>query len=36
VVIDKGQVIEQGTHHDLMAKSKVYKKLIEIQKIGEE
>jgi len=36
VVIDKGEIIEQGTHQDLMAKSKVYKKLIEIQKIGEE
>ena len=36
VVIDKGQIIEQGTHQELLSNSKVYKKLIEIQKIGEE
>lgn len=33
VVIDKGEVIEQGTHKELLESSKVYKKLTEIQKI---
>lgn len=36
VVIDKGQIIEQGTHQELLSHSKMYKKLIEIQKIGAE
>ena len=33
VVIDKGEIIEKGTHQELLSNSKVYKKLIEIQKI---
>ncbi|MCB0401557.1 MAG: ABC transporter ATP-binding protein [Flavobacteriales bacterium] len=35
VVIEKGEVIEKGTHQELLNNSKVYKKLIEIQKIEE-
>jgi len=33
VVIDQGQLIEKGTHEELLENSKVYKKLIEIQQI---
>lgn len=33
VVIDKGEILEKGTHQELLLNSKVYKKLIEIQQI---
>ncbi len=35
VVINDGEIVEKGTHKELMANSKVYKKLIEIQQINE-
>ena len=31
VVMEKGIIIEQGTHHDLMEKNGAYKKLVELQ-----
>lgn len=34
VVIDKGRIVEQGTHAELLAAGKVYAKLIELQQIG--
>ncbi len=35
VVLDKGEVVEQGTHEQLMKKSLLYKKLAEIQFVDE-
>ncbi|MEF9479990.1 ABC transporter ATP-binding protein [Chryseobacterium sp. 1B4] len=31
VVMDKGDIVEQGTHHDLIAKRGMYHKLVELQ-----
>ena len=31
VVMEKGMIIEQGTHHDLMGRNGAYKKLVELQ-----
>ncbi|QCX53288.1 ABC transporter ATP-binding protein [Elizabethkingia sp. JS20170427COW] len=31
VVMEKGEIVEQGTHHDLMEKRGVYRKLVELQ-----
>lgn len=31
VVMEKGKIIEQGTHHDLIAKKGMYNKLVELQ-----
>ncbi|WP_294303899.1 ABC transporter transmembrane domain-containing protein [uncultured Chryseobacterium sp.] len=31
VVMEKGDIVEQGTHHDLIAKRGVYHKLVELQ-----
>ena len=31
VVMQKGQIAEQGTHQELMDKNGVYKKLVEMQ-----
>lgn len=31
VVMEKGEIVEQGTHHDLMEKKGVYRKLVELQ-----
>ena len=31
VVMEKGMIIEQGTHYDLMEKNGAYKKLVELQ-----
>ena len=31
VVMEKGMIIEQGTHHDLIEKNGAYKKLVELQ-----
>jgi len=34
VVLDKGSIIEQGTHAELTAKNGVYKKLCDLQYLG--
>ena len=31
VVMQKGQIVEQGKHQELIAKNGVYKKLVEMQ-----
>jgi subfamily B ATP-binding cassette protein MsbA len=31
VVLDKGQIAEQGSHAELMAKGGIYKKLVDLQ-----
>ena len=31
VVMEKGDIVEQGTHHDLIAKKGMYNKLVELQ-----
>ena len=31
VVMEKGKIVEQGTHHDLIAKKGMYNKLVELQ-----
>ncbi|WP_374329716.1 ABC transporter ATP-binding protein [Soonwooa sp.] len=31
VVMEKGEIVEQGSHHDLMEKNGVYRKLVELQ-----
>ena len=31
VVLDKGQITEQGTHAELMARGGIYKKLVDLQ-----
>lgn len=31
VVMEKGQIVEQGTHQELMNLNGVYKKLVELQ-----
>ncbi len=36
VVIDKGQIVEQGTHHELLAKKGLYYRLIEMQTFNEQ
>jgi len=33
-VLDKGEIIELGTHEALLANNKLYKKFFEIQKRG--
>jgi subfamily B ATP-binding cassette protein MsbA len=35
VVIDKGQIVEQGTHQQLIAKSGLYKRLVDMQTFGD-
>lgn len=34
VVMDKGEIVEQGTHQELMLKNGVYRKLVELQNFG--
>ncbi len=36
IVLDKGEIIETGTHHELLAKNGYYRKLFEMQFIKEE
>jgi subfamily B ATP-binding cassette protein MsbA len=31
VVLQKGKIIEQGTHNELIANNNIYKKLVEMQ-----
>ena len=31
VVIDKGEIVERGTHQELIGNNKVYKRLIDMQ-----
>ena len=31
VVMEKGKIMEQGTHHELIAKNGIYRKLVELQ-----
>lgn len=31
IVLEKGSIVEQGTHQELMDKNGIYKKLIELQ-----
>lgn len=33
VVLDKGKIVEQGTHTDLIAKNGLYKKLVDMQQV---
>ena len=35
VVIDRGRIVETGTHHELMALEGVYRKQIEMQQIDD-
>ena len=34
VVMERGKIIEQGSHHDLMQNNGMYKKLVELQNFG--
>jgi len=34
VVLQKGKIVEQGSHEELMAKNGAYKKLVEMQSLG--
>ncbi|WP_430682190.1 ABC transporter ATP-binding protein [Maribacter halichondriae] len=34
VVLQKGEIVEQGTHDELLAKNGTYKKLVEMQSLG--
>jgi subfamily B ATP-binding cassette protein MsbA len=34
VVMERGEIIEQGTHEELIAKNGTYKKLVELQNFG--
>ncbi len=34
VVLQKGEIVEQGTHEELLAKNGTYKKLVEMQSLG--
>ncbi|RPE00894.1 ABC transporter ATP-binding protein [Aureibaculum marinum] len=34
VVLQKGEIIEQGKHHELLAKNGTYKKLVQMQSLG--
>ena len=34
VVMERGEIVEQGTHHDLFAQNGVYRKLVELQNFG--
>ncbi|MGB0896842.1 MAG: ABC transporter ATP-binding protein [Flavobacteriaceae bacterium] len=34
IVMKKGQIVEQGTHHELLAKNGMYKTLVEMQNIA--
>ncbi|MCT8341035.1 ABC transporter ATP-binding protein/permease [Flavobacteriaceae bacterium TK19130] len=34
IVLSKGQIVEQGKHHELLAKGGVYKGLVEMQSLG--
>jgi len=34
VVLQKGQIVEQGSHEELLAKNGTYKKLVEMQSLG--
>jgi subfamily B ATP-binding cassette protein MsbA len=31
IVMQKGEIVEQGAHHELLAKNGMYKKLVEMQ-----
>ena len=31
IVLDKGNIVEEGTHKSLLKENKIYKKLIELQ-----
>lgn len=34
VVMERGTIVEQGTHHELIEKNEVYRKLVELQNFG--
>ncbi|KKL61786.1 hypothetical protein LCGC14_2191860, partial [marine sediment metagenome] len=34
VVLQQGEIVEQGSHTELLAKNGVYKKLVEMQSLG--
>jgi ATP-binding cassette subfamily B protein len=34
IVMDKGRIIEQGTHEELIRNNKIYKKIYDIQTEG--
>ena len=34
IVVDQGEIVETGTHQELMAREGIYKRLIEMQQIG--
>ena len=34
VVMERGEIIEQGSHDELIAKNGTYKKLVELQNFG--
>lgn len=34
VVMERGNIVEQGTHEELMNNQKVYRKLVELQNFG--
>ena len=34
VVMERGEIVEQGTHDELMAHNGTYKKLVELQNFG--
>ena len=34
LVLEKGQIIEQGTHEELLAKPKIYAELFKLQAAG--
>ena len=36
VVMDRGRIVEEGTHNELLAKKGKYYKLIQIQSMGEQ
>ena len=34
VVLQKGQIVEQGSHEELLAKNGAYKNLVDMQSLG--
>lgn len=34
VVLQKGEIVEQGSHSELLAQNGIYKKLVEMQSLG--
>jgi len=34
VVLDKGEIAEQGTHEELISQNGIYKKLVDLQTFG--